>query len=297
VLNHYLCGVGGRPKLLDFDAPLLALEIGSFEGSSATWFAEHLLKHPKSVLLCLDAWSAEHYDGGGDTNTMRLNFALEDAEATKLTRGLQLSLSEEEEEEPQHEAGGVGVEPNNTTATFTDRSSNNNSDSFLRSKAMKRFADNLGKTPGGGQVLGVRCTDSAISLAGLVSRQPQKKAAAVSLPTAAAGSGVGGGGGSFGSGDGGELDKVNDDDAAAAVAEWGRFFDLIFIDGGHGADAVLVDALLAFRLLRPQGGVLVFDDYGGDSAETKAGIDAFLMANGENLEVVYQGFIVIAVKT
>ena len=37
-------------------------------------------------------------------------------------------------------------------------------------------------------------------------------------------------------------------------------FDLIYIDGDHTRDAVLIDSLLAWKLLRP-GGVLIWDDY------------------------------------
>ena len=37
-------------------------------------------------------------------------------------------------------------------------------------------------------------------------------------------------------------------------------FDLIFIDGSHFADDVMVDAVMAWQLLR-SGGILVFDDY------------------------------------
>jgi len=37
-------------------------------------------------------------------------------------------------------------------------------------------------------------------------------------------------------------------------------FDFIYVDGSHTAPDVLIDALLAFRLLRI-GGILVFDDY------------------------------------
>lgn len=37
-------------------------------------------------------------------------------------------------------------------------------------------------------------------------------------------------------------------------------FDFIFIDGSHFADDVMVDAVMAWQLLR-SGGILVFDDY------------------------------------
>lgn len=40
----------------------------------------------------------------------------------------------------------------------------------------------------------------------------------------------------------------------------GGTFDFVYIDGSHQAPDVLLDAVLAFELLRP-GGVMVFDDY------------------------------------
>ena len=44
------------------------------------------------------------------------------------------------------------------------------------------------------------------------------------------------------------------------IAAQARPFDLIYVDGSHTAPDVLVDAILAFQLLR-KGGVLIFDDY------------------------------------
>ena len=50
-------------------------------------------------------------------------------------------------------------------------------------------------------------------------------------------------------------------------------FDLIYIDGNHGTEYVLEDAVMAFRKLKV-GGWMVFDDYEGD--EVPPGIHAFL---------------------
>jgi predicted O-methyltransferase YrrM len=47
---------------------------------------------------------------------------------------------------------------------------------------------------------------------------------------------------------------------AALITERTEPFDLIYIDGSHTAPDVLVDAILAFQLLRV-GGVMIFDDY------------------------------------
>jgi len=39
-----------------------------------------------------------------------------------------------------------------------------------------------------------------------------------------------------------------------------KFFDLIYIDGSHHVDDVLIDAILSFRKLK-SGGIIIFDDY------------------------------------
>lgn len=39
-------------------------------------------------------------------------------------------------------------------------------------------------------------------------------------------------------------------------------FRLVFIDAGHSYEAVMNDSKVAFRLLRPDGGIIVWDDYG-----------------------------------
>jgi predicted O-methyltransferase YrrM len=55
-------------------------------------------------------------------------------------------------------------------------------------------------------------------------------------------------------------------------------FDIIYIDGNHEPDAVLEDAVLAFRKLKV-GGTMIFDDYGwGGPDLTQRGIDAFISA-------------------
>jgi predicted O-methyltransferase YrrM len=47
---------------------------------------------------------------------------------------------------------------------------------------------------------------------------------------------------------------------AGLIADGEAPFDLIYVDGSHAAADVLVDAVLAFQLLRV-GGVMIFDDY------------------------------------
>lgn len=43
--------------LAEFDGrPVRCLEIGSHEGRSAVWIAQHLLSHPEATLTCIDTW-------------------------------------------------------------------------------------------------------------------------------------------------------------------------------------------------------------------------------------------------
>jgi predicted O-methyltransferase YrrM len=81
-------------------------------------------------------------------------------------------------------------------------------------------------------------------------------------------------------------------------------FDFIYIDGSHQPLAVLEDAVLSWRLLRP-GGLMAFDDYEmaarrladfSGIARPDIGIDAFLSAAADQLEVVLKGFQVIVRK-
>ncbi|CAM9227259.1 unnamed protein product, partial [Pylaiella littoralis] len=49
----------GKMATFAEEQPVAVLETGSWEGASALWIAEHLLRHPSSLLVCLDTW-----DGG-----------------------------------------------------------------------------------------------------------------------------------------------------------------------------------------------------------------------------------------
>jgi hypothetical protein len=67
------------------------------------------------------------------------------------------------------------------------------------------------------------------------------------------------------------------------LAENGRLFDLIYIDGCHSRDDVLLDSIMSWRILA-QGGHIVWDDYLWEmdrpSRETpKQAIDTFLKLN------------------
>lgn len=76
----------------------------------------------------------------------------------------------------------------------------------------------------------------------------------------------------------------------------GKFgaFDMVYVDGGHGAPDVLADAVLAFRLLRV-GGLMIFDDYlwGRDTERSddilrtpKPAIDAFLNVHWHAMRII-----------
>ncbi|MFM7423404.1 MAG: tetratricopeptide repeat protein [Elainella sp.] len=77
-------------------------------------------------------------------------------------------------------------------------------------------------------------------------------------------------------------------------------YDLIYIDGNHLADHAQRDAALSWPLLKP-GGLLIFDDYEWSDAnypgqETKVGIDAFIVSVRPQIEILYQGYQLIARK-
>lgn len=90
--------------------------------------------------------------------------------------------------------------------------------------------------------------------------------------------------------------KSFSDDALAKLMVEGEknYFDFIYIDGSHQAPDVLLDAVLAFRLLRV-GGLIVFDDhlwsetmpYGKDPLRCpKPAIDAFVNLNFRKLQII-----------
>jgi predicted O-methyltransferase YrrM len=81
----------------------------------------------------------------------------------------------------------------------------------------------------------------------------------------------------------------------------GRLFDLMYIDGSHRPDDVLVDTLLAWRLLKIDG-MLIWDDYLLNAhlpeaeLRPKRGIDAFLAFYANELAVVHTEYQVIVKK-
>lgn len=50
-----------------------AVQIGSFEGGSALWFAEHLLKHPESSMVCVDTWEGSPEIGEPDMHSVEVS--------------------------------------------------------------------------------------------------------------------------------------------------------------------------------------------------------------------------------
>jgi len=80
-------------------------------------------------------------------------------------------------------------------------------------------------------------------------------------------------------------------------------FDFIYIDGSHWAKDVLVDAVLAWDLLKP-GGYMIFDDYYQSEYRSwflphqtaKMAIDAFLNIFGPYLELLHKDYQVVVKK-
>ena len=67
-------------------------------------------------------------------------------------------------------------------------------------------------------------------------------------------------------------------------------YDIIYVDGSHAVEDILLDALLGWRLLKVDG-IMVFDDYSwghqiAESLRPKVAIDAFVHAYEPRLRVV-----------
>lgn len=84
------------------------------------------------------------------------------------------------------------------------------------------------------------------------------------------------------------------------LSEQGRRFDLIYIDGSHLRDDVLLDTVLSWRLLNDQGH-MIWDDYEWQDPRApdwpKPAIDAFLRMNACRFKLLYRGWQVIVQKT
>lgn len=99
------------------------------------------------------------------------------------------------------------------------------------------------------------------------------------------------------------LEKLSTFSAPALVRlrQKGRKFDLIYIDGDHRREAVMLDSVLSWPMLRA-GGILIWDDYvykeGEPLWERPAGaIDGFLVAHAGEYEELHRRKQVIVRKT
>ena len=249
--------------------PLKVLEVGSFEGSSATWLAQHLLvHHPDSRLVCVDNWAEANYlyddDHGKAQQGDNSNAAAADDDD-----------DDDDDSSPRNLNSNDALNPlspksieEKMVASLGGRKDSNGKEEGKEAEtdnALSRFKHNLARTPGGDRVVGVKAADSGTALAAILGRRIISSSSWSSSPSSSPSS-----------------------DGIAV-------FDLVFIDGGHKSDEVLQDAVLCWPLLKP-GGVMVFDDYGGRASKTRKGIDAFLSAYEPLLTVVWSSYILFVTK-
>jgi predicted O-methyltransferase YrrM len=77
-----------------------------------------------------------------------------------------------------------------------------------------------------------------------------------------------------------------------------ELFDLIYVDGSHNRDDVLIDSLLSWRLSR-SGTIIVWDDYEGGALQPhetrlKIAINLFLSLYPKQIRIVHRGYQIIA---
>ena len=68
-------------------------------------------------------------------------------------------------------------------------------------------------------------------------------------------------------------------------------YELIYIDASHERDDVMIDTLLAWKLLS-MGGYMMWDDYGG-GASVKPAVDKFLDWHKDEYEIIHAGYQVV----
>jgi SAM-dependent methyltransferase len=71
-------------------------------------------------------------------------------------------------------------------------------------------------------------------------------------------------------------------------------YDMVYVDGEHLSAAVLLDAALSWRVLKP-GGLLIFDDYGWEPSRPafsrpRMAIDVFVEAWAPHLELLHREY-------
>jgi hypothetical protein len=94
----------------------------------------------------------------------------------------------------------------------------------------------------------------------------------------------------------GRLEKIKGTtcDALSRFATERRRFDVIYIDADHQFDAVMMDTILSWQLLR-MGGYLIWDDYLWDPPDapmfrTRLAIDAWLASRAPFIEPIFAGY-------
>lgn len=80
-----------------------------------------------------------------------------------------------------------------------------------------------------------------------------------------------------------------------------RTFDVIYVDGSHRRDDVLIDTLSSWQMLKP-GGTMIWDDYGGgknlpDVERAKPAVDMFLEMYAGDFTLVRKHYQMIVRKT
>ena len=77
--------------------------------------------------------------------------------------------------------------------------------------------------------------------------------------------------------------------ALFSLVQSARLFDLIYIDGSHDQDDVLMDTLLSWRLLADRG-ILIWDDYNFPVPRPpQVAIDTFVKMNAGEIEELHRG--------
>jgi predicted O-methyltransferase YrrM len=90
-----------------------------------------------------------------------------------------------------------------------------------------------------------------------------------------------------------DIKKGYSSDVLRDIREY-EHFDFIYIDGSHTSWNTLEDAILSFKLLKPNG-VMIFDDYkGGELEDTTLspfkGINAFIEVYDKHIEVLHKDY-------
>ena len=84
-------------------------------------------------------------------------------------------------------------------------------------------------------------------------------------------------------------------EALSAMAQRQDMYELIYIDASHERDDVMIDTLLAWKLLS-RGGSMFWDDYGGGAA-VKPAVDKVLDWHEGEYEVIHAGYQIIIKRT